>query len=481
MKALLEAAVMYAEVNWGIECVACMARSLELGVRLNDGKSVGTWLARQSKIIDCLCRAQQTRWEIETIALIRWLRRTSLGRIVSNESLTELATTAQEYARCLDGNEEKWDLALGYVREAREVYKELGETRNAELQDLAQCEMHEQRIEWALARPKPLGGSLPASLEASEALAAYQDAYSRLTEEDLREKAQARINALKLRIRKLNQDGSAEFERITVSEPIDIEQALGPFVQELFATNHTQWMDRLRELFPPPSLRETVQEAQCLRRGLYDWVRVRINEGDRSLGFFEPDEFKKSRLYSLSVQLDIWALSYVMCESRRVGVSLMPHVRRDIADKLPDRSDVVSFFDAAVRYVDCSDYTAALHVLAPLCERLFKAMVERAGVAVLAGQRQMKQEESSLGQLLDDAGSPDVCALLTPDLRHFLRYVWVDEPGANLRNRVAHGWLTVGECNWSAVALLLWTVILTLGIGGSVETVGKVTVNRSAL
>lgn len=251
---LLEAAAVYAEVNWGIECVGCLARSLELGVKLNDAKSVGTWLARQSEIISSLCRTQQIRWRIETMELIRWLRHTRLGRIVSDESLTKLATTAQAYGRSLAGNEETWHLALGYVQEAREIYRELGEARNAELQDLAQCEMHERRIEWALARPKPLGGPLPASLEAAEALAAYQDVYSRLTEKDLREKAHVTINALKLRIRKLNQEASAEFDRITVSEPIDIEQTLGPFVQELFATNHALWMDRLRELFPPPSV-----------------------------------------------------------------------------------------------------------------------------------------------------------------------------------------------------------------------------------
>ena len=111
-----------------------------------------------------------------------------------------------------------------------------------------------------------------------------------------------------------------------------------------------------------------------------------------------------------------------------------------------------------------NEYLAALHILAPLCERLFKAMVVRAGVPTLLGQQQGTQQEATLGKLLDNTESPHVCQLLSPDLLHFLRYAWVDEPGLNLRNRVAHGWVRPAECNWYTTLLLLWTVIHTLGI-----------------
>jgi len=462
-RVLIDAARYVAKANWGQECVACLCRSVELSMLLSDGDAARTWLDEWEGTFEHLDDDRKRRWQLEVIEAILVLQKSRMGDVVNKETLRRLASIAEQSLSYYTHQTTMSQVAIRFAELASRIHRALDETRRAEEFILRKCQVFEQQIEYALVRGSAVGGTIIASHEAAMAIAAYQDAYSQLTEPDLRAIADEKIEALKLRVRDLNRQAADELPLFQVAK-IDIPDLFEPTVETLFSSNRAFWMDLLREHFASPSLDEIEKETKRLAGGLSDWLPVRTSVGDRSLGFDEPETFRRRQFYELRIRVHVYGLMYVFGRMHHLGVNLMSYLRREIEQKLPDREDVLCFFDAAVYYWQNNEYIAGLHVLAPLCERLFKAMVERAKVSILLGQQQGKQEEASLGKLLDKDLSPKVCQLLNPDLIHFLRYAWVDEPGHNLRNRIAHGWVRPDECNWYTMMLLFWTVIHTLGI-----------------
>lgn len=459
---MMTAAKYVAEANWGMECVACLCRSIELSLLLNDRSAASTWLTQWELILKSLDDDKKHRWRLDVIKAVLVLHKRMVD-VVNEETLRNLATITEQSVSHYEHQALVFQVAIHFAELTTQLYCLLGETKRAEEFVLRKCQVYEHQIEYMLTRSSPSGGAELASLEAAKAITAYQDAYSLLTDPGLRTIAAGKIEALKLRVRDLNRQAADEFKLIPLKTKLNIPELFQPMVKELFSANRTHWMSLLREQFPPPSLDEVEREVERLSGGLSDWIPIRTSVGDRSLGFDKAQTFRHRQFYELRVNVYIYGLMHVFDEVRHLGVNLLSYLRREIDQKLPDR-DTGYFFDAAAYYWESNEYVAGLHILAPLCERLFKAMIERADISTLLGQQQEKQEEASLGKLLDPASSPKVCQLLNADLIHFLRYAWVNEPGRNLRNRVAHGWVQPGECGWDAMMLLFWTMILTLGI-----------------
>lgn len=96
------------------------------------------------------------------------------------------------------------------------------------------------------------------------------------------------------------------------------------------------------------------------------------------------------------------------------------------------------------RYV-ASDFISALHILIPQiedCLRRFLGMLGGSTTSMQAG----KMREKSLDQILEAAEIKSALATIPP-LQKYLEYVLINETGLNLRNKAAHGLLTVEDCN----------------------------------
>lgn len=96
------------------------------------------------------------------------------------------------------------------------------------------------------------------------------------------------------------------------------------------------------------------------------------------------------------------------------------------------------------RYI-ASDFISALHILIPQiedCLRRFLGTLGGSTTSVQAG----KMREKSLDQILEAAEIKRALATIPP-LQKYLEYVLVNETGLNLRNKAAHGLLTVEDCN----------------------------------
>jgi hypothetical protein len=114
---------------------------------------------------------------------------------------------------------------------------------------------------------------------------------------------------------------------------------------------------------------------------------------------------------------------------------------------------------AADRYL-FGDLIAALHVLVPRVEQMIRRILRAAGSEVTA-QRDGELRERPLGELLRAAESDQV---FSTALTRLLQAVLSEEWGRNLRNRVAHGLVTVGDCSQADVDRVLLIALHLAGL-----------------
>jgi hypothetical protein len=114
---------------------------------------------------------------------------------------------------------------------------------------------------------------------------------------------------------------------------------------------------------------------------------------------------------------------------------------------------------AADRYLQ-GDRICVMHVLVPRVEQMIRRILKAAGTEITA-LRDGELRERPLGELLR-AGEAD--GAFSVPLVRLLQAVLSEEGGLNLRNRVAHGLTTPGDCSQANVDRILHTALLLAGV-----------------
>ena len=109
------------------------------------------------------------------------------------------------------------------------------------------------------------------------------------------------------------------------------------------------------------------------------------------------------------------------------------------------------------------DYISSIHILAPQLESLIVRMAEINGIVTIRLDDQKRQEISPLPSLLAPSKT-DVKDLLSEGVFWFARMFLVESRcNFNIRNKVAHGLITPGECNAIISATLAFLIAKIAG------------------
>jgi|GEM_PF-4836062 len=106
------------------------------------------------------------------------------------------------------------------------------------------------------------------------------------------------------------------------------------------------------------------------------------------------------------------------------------------------RDQDLPFLHSAVKRFLARDYISCIHILVPRIEQLIRLLLMAVGADVTA-YKDGDLRERPLGELLREAEEK---GYLPVTLVHLLQAVLSEEWGLNLRNRVAHGLISEGEC-----------------------------------
>ncbi|GAB1488483.1 DUF4209 domain-containing protein [Opitutaceae bacterium] len=102
------------------------------------------------------------------------------------------------------------------------------------------------------------------------------------------------------------------------------------------------------------------------------------------------------------------------------------------------------------------DFLIAAHLLTPQIENSLRYLFEAHGVDVSIFKSDGTQPVKILGGLLEHS---EATKILSEPLVFELRGCLIEKTGFDLRNRVAHGFVSVGECSSEAVMVVWWLVL----------------------
>lgn len=104
------------------------------------------------------------------------------------------------------------------------------------------------------------------------------------------------------------------------------------------------------------------------------------------------------------------------------------------------------------------DLDITAHFLVPQIEESIRYVLQSAGYVTSKLDSKLIQEQRQVGKLLE---LPETSEILRPDHVFELRGILCEKFGYDLRNRLAHGFVTYREC-WSADVLNLWWLVIRL-------------------
>jgi hypothetical protein len=124
-------------------------------------------------------------------------------------------------------------------------------------------------------------------------------------------------------------------------------------------------------------------------------------------------------------------------------------------DSLLIPSDRITLFQEGLRAFDREDYVKCIHVLVFQVENSLRELLKLLGRPVTKSTDDGSQPKS-MNDVLHD---PAVKDAIDPKLWSFLKVLYTDNRGMNLRNLVAHGVAPAGAFNRISAALVVQSVV----------------------
>lgn len=258
-------------------------------------------------------------------------------------------------------------------------------------------------------------------------------------------------------------EAQGEFQEVQV--PINLsasdhEAVLLPFFDG--ANTATQVLARMSGRLFVPSL-EAGRSARTAPPSLVSQILVTVPVvDDRTLADLAPDTEELARFEERRALLhEIQLVSTVVISELFTRLRRDHHLQQDdllanlVTSQFVEADDLPFLRVAIDRYLR-GDLISALHVLVPRVEQLIRRILRAAGTEITA-LRDGELRERPLGELLR-AGETD--GTLPTPLARLLQAVLSEDWGLNLRNRVAHGLLTPGDCTQPSVDRVLHIALL---------------------
>ncbi len=389
------------------------------------------------------------RWALEAGDILLAIAQKAKNQ-VSNDDLEWWQTTAQQLAQKNAGLGEPLLEQNFWAQTAQAAFLR----GNKSEQFVALNERAESKIREAHARAQGPGASGLAAAAIMENAVEYLDRLRGYALTDAQRQAIAeKQTQLKRDIRRFYEEGKEEIGVHVVpldTSPEQIEAATAPFLEP---SSLKECLQKLGDSFLP-DLANAKQWADSQAGDdsimslvgtslLGDGLGVRAYNTEA-----EKHEFEVNRAYEVQFHFNNKLLLPIVWEKLRTqkglnAASLFGYL--DERKLLGQRNRPL--VQAGIAFYFADDFAAALHLLVPQLEDVIRNLFERAGVPPI------KQSKGGNGWEFESFGlflrriDKEKPGLLTPKLRVYVERILSDPTGWNLRNTIAHGLISWGECN----------------------------------
>lgn len=270
-----------------------------------------------------------------------------------------------------------------------------------------------------------------------------------------------KVKELAARTEQLSGEAGKKFKTITTTVEIPAGKMIDKYLRKLSGKNPQEILSQIvaddTEFIPDLEATRKL-EKQLKKEFPLSYILPR-NEYDESIpaktvtGEDQLLESAINRTFLLDARLKLSVLSGILSR-------IIPrYVKRDqVLDFLKGKKNVSSddleiISGALDRYL-ANDYIAFCHMIMPRIEQELRSILKASrGTTLSYDPKDIGFDQKVMGGLVRDLE-----ASLDPNLHKFVE-VWLTQEGANLRNKISHGWLELKEFDRLTADLLLYLLL----------------------
>lgn len=174
------------------------------------------------------------------------------------------------------------------------------------------------------------------------------------------------------------------------------------------------------------------------------------------------------QMYDLSLKqimtLCLNRLMYMLINGNPYGKTMKIEEVLDYFSKselfAPNQSEIISL--GIKKYYE-EDYVSALHILVPQFESFLLKVANHLGIDIVALDTSVDISTRTKTLSERDFDSEDFIKIFGEDLCRQIKFVLFEPMGYRLRHKIAHGDITLKECNFQNTTLILYLYLTILG------------------
>lgn len=467
-RSYLHIVLQYLENNAYIYLINNLHRAAEISILLNAQEIAANVVNCISESLPFLLKAQGYRYISELVETLEFIS-SKVPEVVPQDLWHQVRDISFQAENALKQQEPVNDLLLQFMVDIIILSSfHLDDKKTAWDYRVHVAEIHEEVARNREKGEGPTNSSMVALKYMQDALFDYQKLVSSAPNEEERKRIVSKIEEIKREVRRLIRQTEEEIHTVSVSAEVPREH-LEEYIKPLLDAD-PEHLYTLLSVYP--DLRPSISQLQDQAKQMAEEAplltligKTHLRDG-RKVNEVPPFSDEGT----LNEQLNFWfqtharLLDFIFYRLKEEGrITLDTFLENLEAWEFLDARDLPFLEQGLVHYF-AEDYASALHVLVPRIEHMLKSSFEQAGLpsVVVPNERQIR--EQTFGEFLH---RKDVREILADGVWYYLNFSLVDENGLNLRNDIAHGWITYEQCNRLIAQIGLYAILLVTRLRNS--------------
>lgn len=271
----------------------------------------------------------------------------------------------------------------------------------------------------------------------------------------------------KIKCKRREMSASDEFRCISANA-IDrghIDLVIEHYVRDVNRSTVNQYINRLFSTYFIPNIERITTEAnEISKQSIVSLIAsISIDEGGRNIFSGDDDEawktYNVSTLYRLNLEVFFDAYKTIWREYMKYGMTA-----EMVIACLKNRSFIpnieLGIISHGIELFFQDDFISSLHILVPQFENVLRRFFENLDYPTTCFASDGTQKEQTFNEFLKN----DFVKILPLNYRYLIEFVMINQIGLNLRNKVAHGLVEIGDISMKVVLIVIYLYFILCSI-----------------
>jgi len=443
IESYLECAEIFSKNKWERELVDALQRAAGLALTLNDKDAVCKVSLALVNWIDALNKELNFRWCLELIESLILLR-----KFLKGDELERVVMVAKAAVEFYKETEDGFHLQRSFLEVLMQLMNTLKKPEQALEFAIQIADSFEKEADWKLTHYS--SGDLVAAHFYQQAAVNYRELGQR-----------AKTNELLMKVKEHTEKAEASFTEFSFPITFPMEP-ITKYINELTLLDlHGALLSISNNNYFVPDVRVIRAQVNALKgkSAALIFSTLRIRDGNPVLRSATEDELIEEQVingvvmeYKVKTSVFGEVIDSLIQKKGLNSAFLVSYLFKFKAFEKSSRELIQTGFE---RYF-AEDYVSCLHILVPQLENVLRTILYNLGVSTTVMDKDSIQEKP-LGAIWRET---KIALLLGESMVYYVRSVLDDKRGANLRNDIAHGLISLDDCSKNAANTIFHIYLL---------------------